>query len=40
MRKSRFTEEQIIGIFEGASGWTFGCEGVPQARRHDATFYK
>ena len=32
MRKGRFTEEQIIKVFEGARRRDFGERSVPEAR--------
>jgi putative transposase len=40
MKRSRFTEEQIIGILKGTRGRRFGRRSVPQAGVSDASIYK
>ena len=40
MKRSRFTEEQIIGDPAGAGGGGAGGGAVPQARAERPTFYK
>ncbi|MCU4158872.1 transposase [Acidiphilium sp. AL] len=39
MKKSRFSEEQIIRCPEGAPGEDSHCGAMPQAQISDATFY-
>ena len=40
MKRSRFSEEQVIGIFAGAGGRQSHGGCVPQAWVSSATFYK
>ena len=39
MKRSRFTEEQIIG-YGGSRGWRARCRSMPSEWHLDATFYK
>ena len=40
MKRSRFTEEQIIGILKEHEAGGFGGRSVPQARRQRRSIYK
>ncbi|MGY4501676.1 putative transposase [Bradyrhizobium sp. GM24.11] len=40
MKRSRFTEEQIIGILEGARVRRVGCRSMPQAWSATPAIYK